>query len=75
MEAYYQVFGQWHSQDDTVDSNNLKKRKPSISLLMFTYKRELDDGSNNGETKINPVASTSMELAPIRTKTEAYLSG
>jgi hypothetical protein len=75
MGAYYQVFGQRHSQDDTVDSNNLEKRKPSVRLLVFTYKRELYDSSDNGETKINPIAFTFVELPPIRTKTEAYLSG
>jgi hypothetical protein len=72
-EAYYQVSGQWHRQNYTIDSNNLKKGKPSISLLGLSYGRKLYDGSDHSQAQVNPIASASMEIPPVGTYSKAYL--
>lgn len=74
-EAYNQVSGQRYRQNDTVDSDNLKKCKPGIGLLGSMDEGELYDSSDNRQAKVNPIASASMEVPPVGTEAKADLDG
>ena len=71
-DTYDEIACDRNSKHNPVEAKNLEERQPSIRLTRMTYRRDLYNGCDHSDAKVDPVAFTPVKSTPADSKSQQY---